>query len=517
MADYTIDDIIVILKRVRDEDKKCALMIGAGCSVKAGVPTAAGFIEEIEKRYGHEYTRACKEAREKAEPDKRDKALPDYFTCMNELSVADGRALIAEFIDKAKLNWAHICIAQLIKEGYVDRVLTTNFDLLIQRACALLGVFPAVYDFTAMSTQFRESFVHDKAIYHLHGQRTGFALLNRERELKKQFEPLKPIIRDALSGRVCIVVGYSGTDPVFDHFAAVDVFERKLFWIGYMDNSPAKHLREKLLDKGKDAFYVADGYDADSFFHDLTKRLGCFPPAFVDQPFTHLQNLLEDVLPFSPTKGEGTRDVMEGSRKLIASAIKLETDASEINSVAMQADADMMAGNYDKVIALAEQYGTNIPPELRETVAWAFVASGSALADQAEMKSDLEAKSLYEQAYEKYARASAIEPSMSQVLFNWGTTLIDQAKTKSNVEAEELFDRAVEKLKKGNQIKSGDGSYNLACIASLRGQQEECRKWLADSKNHEQLPTKKHLEGDSDLNNMRDKQWFKDFLDSLEE
>jgi len=30
------------------------------------------------------------------------------------------------------------------------------------------------------------------------------------------------------------------------------------------------------------------------------------------------------------------------------------------------------------------------------------------------------------------------------------------------------------------------------------------------------LPSKEHILKDADLDNMRDKQWFKDFLDSLE-
>lgn len=55
---------------------------------------------------------------------------------MNELALSERRDLIARYVDTAKINWAHICIAQLMKYGYVDRVLTTNFDSLIVRACA---------------------------------------------------------------------------------------------------------------------------------------------------------------------------------------------------------------------------------------------------------------------------------------------------------------------------------------------------------------------------------------------
>ena len=63
--------------------------------------------------------------------------------------------------------------------GYVDRVLTTNFDPLVVRACAAVGVFPGVYDFAA-STYFKGAFVPDRAVFHLHGQSTGFVLMNTQ-------------------------------------------------------------------------------------------------------------------------------------------------------------------------------------------------------------------------------------------------------------------------------------------------------------------------------------------------
>lgn len=45
-----IENIVECLRHAKDREKKCSLLIGAGCSVKAGIPTAAGFVEEIKKR-----------------------------------------------------------------------------------------------------------------------------------------------------------------------------------------------------------------------------------------------------------------------------------------------------------------------------------------------------------------------------------------------------------------------------------------------------------------------------------
>ena len=113
------------------------------------------------------------------------------------------RDLIGAYIDKAKINWAHIALAQLIDRGYVDRVLTTNFDPLISRACALVNSFPAVYDFAA-SRIFNPDQVSEMAIFHLHGQRDGFVLLNTRSEVAKHRNHIKPVFDDAHKGRVWI-------------------------------------------------------------------------------------------------------------------------------------------------------------------------------------------------------------------------------------------------------------------------------------------------------------------------
>lgn len=190
-----IEDLVETLRNGVDRGKQCTLLIGAGCSVQAGIPTAAGFVELIEKRYPSAFARATEKT---------------YPHCMAELPPSARRDLIAEFVDPAKINWAHLAIAQLMKAGYVDRVLTVNFDPLVVQACALVGEFPAVYDFAA-SQLFKPAEIPDKAVFHLHGQRSGFRLLHTKQEVKSYSESLSPVFEDAGRGRTWLVAGYSGT------------------------------------------------------------------------------------------------------------------------------------------------------------------------------------------------------------------------------------------------------------------------------------------------------------------
>ena len=147
---------------------RTVLLAGAGCSYQAGIPLARGFVDDIKARFPEEYERAAEKT---------------YPICMGELSASDRHDLISEYIDKAKINWAHISIAQLMRAGYVDRVLTTNFDPLVTRACALLNFYPAVYDMAVVRRGFVADYVRDQAVFHLHGQRDGFVQLHRKDEV----------------------------------------------------------------------------------------------------------------------------------------------------------------------------------------------------------------------------------------------------------------------------------------------------------------------------------------------
>jgi NAD-dependent SIR2 family protein deacetylase len=136
----TLDDVVGALRAGSRYNRPCSLLIGAGCSATAGIRTAAGFVELIKEHHRPEYDRA------------KEKTYPQ---CMAELASGSRRDLIAGEIQRAKINWAHVAIAQFIANGYVDRVLTTNFDPLVARACALVGEFPAVYDFAASTFSVR--------------------------------------------------------------------------------------------------------------------------------------------------------------------------------------------------------------------------------------------------------------------------------------------------------------------------------------------------------------------------
>ncbi|MDR7074683.1 SIR2 family NAD-dependent protein deacylase [Fictibacillus barbaricus] len=334
-----IDDVIVSLKNAKREGIKVNLLIGAGCSATADIPTANGIVKLIKEKFPREYERANPKS---------------YENCMSKLTPSERRNLIKSLVDDAKINWAHIAIAQLIKHNFFHRVLTTNFDNLLQRACALVGEFPGIYDLTT-SSEFRSDLLFEKSIIHLHGQHTGFILCNTKDELEEQLNIINPVFKQLNQNSLWLIVGYSGkNDPIFNLLSEQKLFENRLFWVGYRYDEPEMHLKENLLSEEKYAFYVS-GHTSDDFFIELAQNLDCFPPTFIQKPFTYLYSTLNNITEYSEpgyrNRFKDDKDsningnIQVSTKNFINKAIyEIESDPK------LMADHYLMAGLYDEVL-----------------------------------------------------------------------------------------------------------------------------------------------------------------------
>ena len=179
-----------------------------------------------------------------------------------------------------------------MKGGFVDRILTTNFDPLIARAAAMAGIFPAIYDLAAAS-KFEAGLVAERAVFHLHGQHTGFVQVHTDSDFKDVQEKLRAAVQSCEGQRPWIVVGYSGENDPLVRVLESCSFPYSLFFVTYLDDEPTEAVRDRLLKK-PDARPIR-GYNADSFFRALTVALGIATPDYLESPFTFLKGMTDRI------------------------------------------------------------------------------------------------------------------------------------------------------------------------------------------------------------------------------
>lgn len=274
-----IVDVAEAIKRAYDNGVKVNFLIGAGCSVSGGIPVANKLVEEVKKIYPNEVKYCNSE---------------EYSDIMEMITASERRMLIKKYVDNANVNWSHLLIAQLLKVGYINCVITTNFDNLLLRASAMVNHFPAIYDLAA-AKEFQSELFLENAIVHLHGQHTGFILCNTKEELKEQKKVIEKVFFELNKNSLWIVLGYSGeSDPIAQIFKENKNSYNRLYWIGYEDYEISKKVEPLFKNKARYCYYVK-GYDADSFMIKLAKHLKNYPPLIIEKPFSHLQELIDNI------------------------------------------------------------------------------------------------------------------------------------------------------------------------------------------------------------------------------
>lgn len=288
MTEGQVDYIAHLLKEAKDKQyNKPIVFIGAGMSVTGGIPSAGEIAKEILAKYkGNPKIKKL---------SKEDKTYTNLMAC---LTTAERNALLNHYIDEAKVNVGYIYLAHLIKEGYIDYVLTVNFDNLILRAMAMYNMFPPTYDLSILKDLTTDR-IEKQSVTYLHGTHRGLWMLNTDTELKKISKICSPFLNKIADRRTWIVLGYSGEDKVLDHIADLGSFTNDLYWVTYKDNDPIDRVKERLLEQDNSHSYIVKGYDADSFMLKLHSEVGLKTPDILDTPFTSLQNTINSIVDIS--------------------------------------------------------------------------------------------------------------------------------------------------------------------------------------------------------------------------
>ena len=428
MKDSTIDSLAYRIKQAKENNQpKPIVFLGAGASKTGGIPSAEGIVKDILERY--------KENPEVKALKEKDR---DYPKLMNCLTPTERNDLLKEYIDRAKVNVTHIYLAQLVHLGFVDYVLTVNFDNLMLRALALYNEFPPTYDMAILkdltTTNFRE-----KSVLYLHGQHHGLWLLNTEEEMDKVKEFIPPILNKITNQRMWIFIGYSGYDPIFKHVVNLGRFDNGLYWVCYKDNIPNENVCTDLLDKPNTNASVIKGYDSDSFMIKLNQVLDQPQPEILDKPFTSLKNSLENIVDIDDDEHfRGVKERLNIVKDQVSKAIeqfekgnieseKMLKDESAVDQLKIEIIDKMIAGKFDEnEIRLIEEKALKLEnKEVNKYLADLFSDWGITIFESAKIKDD---ETLYKQSIEKYEKAVSLNPKDANAFNNWGNAILELAK-----------------------------------------------------------------------------------------
>jgi tetratricopeptide (TPR) repeat protein/NAD-dependent SIR2 family protein deacetylase len=256
---------------------KAIVLLGSGISVSGGIPSSEGIISKIRT----DFSSVCARTHPVT-----------YEDHLAVLTAAQRQTLIKNLVSGARLNQAHLYFATLAKAGYVDKIITTNFDTLLHKALALENVYPNIFDFTASQSADSADF-SNISLFHMHGQKDGMLNLQDEDSYDQYIFKMKRFFGDSLEKQTVIVVGYSGSDdPVFHYLSDLKGFENRLYWVGHNQAEPEEHVVRGILQKTRKQACFIKGYDADTFFVELSSLLGLEAPRILSNPMGLVKEVL---------------------------------------------------------------------------------------------------------------------------------------------------------------------------------------------------------------------------------
>lgn len=304
-------------------------LIGAGCSRSAGVPLASEIARELTVRLALSYglitndvddpIKACEaliEAKKYpsfVEVDAANggksyewSAIYDHIFTEHYATPKEVQPLFAEFCDRAhgKINWAHVCLGELVRLGFVSTVITTNFDQLVLEGMARSGKLPVVADGIDSLNRVAGEPSHPQLIQ-IHGSRHTYYLRNSQADLSKiaDDDGARHAIDELIRGaKTFVVIGYGGRETGLMKFlisAGRRWPDTQIFWVKHSSETDGiAALAEEFLNTSSHS-RIIENEDADGFFMRLCQLLGIGAPRSVTNPLTHLAEFAEQIVPSS--------------------------------------------------------------------------------------------------------------------------------------------------------------------------------------------------------------------------
>jgi tetratricopeptide (TPR) repeat protein len=320
----TVADLANRMRLSRPEDGLAPItfLIGAGCSVSAGIPAAKTIakseVQKLAKRFGgidqmddaaalayigaKGTLKGHKEIAEKT-PDAvdwgavYDAIFAEVWTAPDEVS-----AVFKSIIKQAnpRINWAHLALGELARQRWIATTITTNFDLFALEGYARAGVIPIVSDGIESLGRIASQPEHPQLLQ-INGSVHAYRLRNSPDDLDKlKNDPAAITFFNTIyqHSNLLVIVGYEGREPQIMTLlieAATRFPDKHIFWC--LHSSQPKDLSEKateFLSHSANARLLI-GQDADKFFFDLCHELGVGAPMVFRDPLGFIGERLDGI------------------------------------------------------------------------------------------------------------------------------------------------------------------------------------------------------------------------------
>ena len=227
-------ELDVFARRVPLRAKRLMWFLGAGASASAGLPTAMDMVWEFKQEL---YVSQKKVSRQTVADLSNPTVRTNLQTHINSLhdipksgatdeyaalfekvypSEADRRTYTDSKIAGAKPSYGHVALATLMRAQFVRIVWTTNFDRLLDDACATIyGTTASLTTVDLDSPHKAKQAIDDERWpiqIKLHGDFQSRQLKNTADELREQDANLRKILVDSCERFGLVVAGYSGRD-----------------------------------------------------------------------------------------------------------------------------------------------------------------------------------------------------------------------------------------------------------------------------------------------------------------
>jgi hypothetical protein len=251
-----INDLANLMKDFRRAGKTFVVMLGAGASIKSGVPDTRTMMKEVVERYASGTPGEEIEVR---------------FDKLMKGPSENRRTLLQPYLDKEP-SPGYSFLAELIRDGYFETVITFNFDTLLEKALHSTGV----HDFaTIIRGEIDDVKIKEAAqqpgvkILKLHGSLKGVSnFVFAGEDLVDYPEPIREMVED-LTSRNVLVCGYAyGDQCVISSFSKDGGGN-----VVIVDPSPPQKLRDVAMKRRSSLVFSGNPGRFDDFFANLHAAL----------------------------------------------------------------------------------------------------------------------------------------------------------------------------------------------------------------------------------------------------